>query len=288
VPLDLERRRGFLPVARKLFDGGDIFWPTPFKDRFSRGEAWLDLVQMAAFRDGAVVNGVRLKRGEVCGSLQWFARRWSWTVKAVRWFLKTCEETGRIAARSRARSRARTPSVYLLVNYGVYNSANDEKGTDWGTRTGTIGARLGHNDEEGKKGRSNTARAPRERKPDTAELRLTPPEGPTPPTPAQKLVNRVIEIGLKGRRPDGYAKQVKHANDLLERHTLEDLLAVVEALPGEFPYSQGRTFDVFDVGKLADKVLAKLQASSRTAPSAPAQDPYLTPHQVREIDGASR
>ncbi len=120
------------------------------------------------------------------------------------------------------------------------------------------------------------------------QLRLTPPENRTPPTPAQKLVNRVIEIGLNGRPPDGYAKQAKHANTLLKHHSLQDLLAVVEALPGEFPYNQGETFDVFDVGKRADRVLAKLQPSSRMGTTTPVPDNYLSPAELREIDHAVR
>ncbi len=269
----VDRPSGFLRVARKLFDGGDLFWPTPYKDRFSRGEAWLDLLQMAAFRDGAVVNGVRLNRGEFCGSLRWFAKRWSWSVKEVRGFLNVATRSGKISARTKARTGAQAPSVYVLVNYHIYNTPNGDGGTDKGTEAGTDRARTGHKDEEGKKGRKTTASPPAERK---------------APTPAHELVNHVITVGLNGRRPDGYAKQAKHANTLLKHHSLQDLLAVVEALPGEFPYNQGETSDVFDVGKRADRVLAKLQPSSRTGPTTPVPDNYLSPAELREIDHAVR
>lgn len=91
-----------------------------------------------------------------------------------------------------------------------------------------------------------------------------PPEGDgRKQTPAQQLVNRIITVGLRGQRPAEYGKHCRRAEQLLQHHPLENLLAVVEAMPQEFPFNRGETFDVFDVGKRADKVLAKLRAPDK-------------------------
>ena len=42
--------------------------------------------------------------------------------------------------------------------------------------------------------------------------------------------------------------------------TLAELKQVADALPAGFPFTDGRTFDLFDVGKHADLVLAELHA----------------------------
>lgn len=105
-------------------------------------------------------------------------------------------------------------------------------------------------------------------------------------TPSQQLVNRVIEVGLFGVRPPNYGKQAKRADHLLAEHKLNDLLGAVDTLRGQFPYKDSSdTFDVFDLGKQAHKLVAKRrhQAGQGTAP----HDNYLTPAQLREIEEGS-
>ena len=103
-------------------------------------------------------------------------------------------------------------------------------------------------------------------------------------TPAQQLVNHVIEVGLFGTRPQSYGKQAKRAESLLKDHTLECLISVVNALRARFPYNDGRAFDVFDVGRNVDKVMAELRRSDQL--DSPLGS-YLTPEQLDEIERAA-
>jgi hypothetical protein len=63
---------------------------------------------------------------------------------------------------------------------------------------------------------------------------------------------------MSGHRFADYGKQARRAAQLLGRWSLSDLKAVADALRGRFPFSDGRAFDVFDVGKQVDRVLTDL------------------------------
>ena len=98
-------------------------------------------------------------------------------------------------------------------------------------------------------------------------------------TPPQELVDYVTKVGLFGQRPSDYGKQAKRAKTLLDSYALEDLIAATDALRNRFPFSEGRAFDVFDVGKHADRVLAELSHNGPET-ATPKQDPYFSPAQI--------
>jgi hypothetical protein len=97
-------------------------------------------------------------------------------------------------------------------------------------------------------------------------------------TEAQALTDHVITVGMLGQRfSSDYGKQATRADTLLQCHSLEELKRAADALRSRFPYSDGRAFDVFDLGKNADKVLAELRS--------PAADPAIA-RALRERDRA--
>jgi hypothetical protein len=90
--------KGHVKVARKLF-ATHPFWHE--SREFSRFEAWLDVIQLAAFKDGTyrTVNGVhQLGRGQFIASRRWLARRWNWTEKRVRVWLEQCQNRSMLKA----------------------------------------------------------------------------------------------------------------------------------------------------------------------------------------------
>ena len=139
---------GFIKISRKMFDGHDKFWEE--KRPRTKAEAWIDLIQLANWKNGEmVVNNivVELKRGEFLASLRYLSRRWGWSKNKVRGFLKTCENMGQI----KGRHSSQAGTTYLIVNYSGYQSRKDtpsqEKGQEEGHLKDTQGTPKGQNKE---------------------------------------------------------------------------------------------------------------------------------------------
>ena len=76
---------GWVRIYRQLADH-----PLWTKERFTRGQAWVDLLLMANFTETTAVQGNRpivVKRGQVLTSQVALAGRWRWDRKTVRVFL---------------------------------------------------------------------------------------------------------------------------------------------------------------------------------------------------------
>ena len=124
-----------------MFDGADPLWSE--RRRFSRAEAWIDLLQLAAFRAGPFVTErgtEHLARGEVVASLRYVADRWGWDKNAATRFLEWCEREGQISGHR----QGQCGTVYRIANYDTYQGASGEVGTRNGTRLGTAGQQSGH------------------------------------------------------------------------------------------------------------------------------------------------
>lgn len=118
---------GWIRVWRRLRD--HPFWQE--QRRFSKAEAWVDLLMRANFKDGKVLRGNRwipVRRGQVFATQQELAARWGWDRKTVRAFLKALEADGMIAFET----SKQTDTGYTLItirNYECYQG-RDNNGTD--------------------------------------------------------------------------------------------------------------------------------------------------------------
>ncbi len=140
-------RYGYIKVNRKVFDGYDDYWPN---DRpFSPFEAWLDVIQMAAWKP-VLVNGVRLERGQVLVSVRFLSQRWKWEQTRVHRWLKHAKKCERLVQRSTQQAG----TVYSLVNYDLYQGVPDPSATPSATRSATQVQHL-RNKEEAVKQLSN-------------------------------------------------------------------------------------------------------------------------------------
>lgn len=89
---------GWFAVDRQLL-ASDL-WLT---EKFSRGQAWVDLVGLARFKPGYVrLRGKRidLAVGQIAWSQRQLAQRWQWSEKKVRTFLAELKSDGHIDYRS--------------------------------------------------------------------------------------------------------------------------------------------------------------------------------------------
>jgi len=160
---------GHVKVSRKVFDAvhGDPLWLE--KREFSRWEAWIDVIQLAAWKDSPYHTSsgiVRLRRGEFMASRRYLAKRWNWTEKRVRVWLDFMLDNGRLrtssgptlgpsevsaqqrdssptpasqgpdSAHGGALTRAHSATVYLIVKYDAYQSTESSKGPVRGPQKG--------------------------------------------------------------------------------------------------------------------------------------------------------
>lgn len=142
---------GYITLSRKFFECD--LWRE--KRPRTKAEAWLDLIQLAAFAPHTVttsVGTVALERGELLASLRFLADRWDWSVKQVRRWLATVQRVDRL----RAQREAQAGTVYVIVNYAFYQGADEDEGTAAGIAEGTPRAQQGHKDKKGKKGKKES------------------------------------------------------------------------------------------------------------------------------------
>lgn len=128
------KKWGFILHSRKMYDrdDGDPLWRESRK--FSRWEAWADLIQLAAFADTKVSSDgvtVVVPRGHFVASVRLLAGRWQWGHGRVLRFLSWMKDEARVIPVNG------TPigTLYRLVNYELYQSGGTASGTRNGTAT---------------------------------------------------------------------------------------------------------------------------------------------------------
>ena len=88
---------------------------------FSRGQAWIDLLLLAKFRDGSFINRrgnlVDAKKGHVYRSISSLADRWGWSRKKVDHFFDQLETENMIKVNKK---RASEETSIFIVNYSRY------------------------------------------------------------------------------------------------------------------------------------------------------------------------
>lgn len=94
---------------------------------FSRGQAWVDLIMMATYKDKKMMlDGklVEISCGNIVTSIRKLCSRWGWSNTKVRRFLKMLEDDGMIVQKSDTKK-----TLITLVNYGFYQDSEKEKTT---------------------------------------------------------------------------------------------------------------------------------------------------------------
>ncbi len=136
-------KTGYIQLSRRFFDTEE--WRETRV--FSRADAWLDMIQMAAYKSVIVdvqdtsldrsTDRIELLRGEIFASQRYLAARWNWSATKVRSYLNTlaCNENPRIEflTRKPAKKPANEPlnkptyKIIKLCNYDRYNPIPDDK-----------------------------------------------------------------------------------------------------------------------------------------------------------------
>ena len=117
-------REGYVGIDRNISHSRR--WPRG--RRFSKLEAWIDLLLRARWKAGTVrYQGadILLARGELVTSVRQLATDWRWDRKTVERALNSWVDSGSIKYRKRDRYGTRIS----VVNYGTYNPRGTKKGT---------------------------------------------------------------------------------------------------------------------------------------------------------------
>src|SRR5690606_18123909 len=112
--------QGWIRLHRKIQD----HWLYKEKRKFSRFEAWIDLLMMANHKDNKFLLGnelIEVNRGQLVTSELKLMERWSWGKSKLRDFLKLLEEDGMIVRKS-----DRKKTVITICNYNEYQSFDFE------------------------------------------------------------------------------------------------------------------------------------------------------------------
>jgi hypothetical protein len=88
-------------------------------------------------------------------------------------------------------------------------------------------------------------------------------------TEAQALVAHVVENGLHGVRPANYGNHVKRAQSMLDKAALDYWIEAANGMPLLYAFRDGKAWNVFDLGKNADKALAEWRSKRRSEKKEP-------------------
>jgi uncharacterized phage protein (TIGR02220 family) len=132
--------RGYVKLWRKVRDN-----PLWTSEKFSRGQAWVDLIMLANHKKGFIrKRGIKIEveRGEVGWSERQLAERWQWSRGKVRRFLiDLCLGDFPEITRKTIPQKKFVTSLIVINNYDLYQSdgpQTDRKRTANGTRTRMI------------------------------------------------------------------------------------------------------------------------------------------------------
>lgn len=115
--------QGFIKLHRKIKD----HWLYLEKRKFSRYEAWIDLLMMASHKENKFVHGnelLEVKRGQFITSIRKLGDRWCWSNTKVSSFLDLLKSDGMIDYKKDTKK-----TVVTIVNYGIYHGDEKEKKT---------------------------------------------------------------------------------------------------------------------------------------------------------------
>lgn len=113
-------QQGFIKLQRKIQD----HWIYQEKRKFSRYEAWLDLLMMANHKDNKFLLGnqlIEVKKGSLITSELKLMEKWDWGKAKLRAFLEMLENDGMIVKES-----DRKKTTITICNYCVYHDYENE------------------------------------------------------------------------------------------------------------------------------------------------------------------
>lgn len=147
-----ENGNNWIKLNRSIMD----HWLWTFGEIFSRGQAFIDLLLMAAYADHPVMSQgkkIDLKRGSMVTSIRYLSDRWRWSKDKTMHFLNDLAADGTIKKVSDTKR-----TVLTIVNYDKYQGFVTSERTQNGHKTDAERTQNGQTKErkESKRNISNT------------------------------------------------------------------------------------------------------------------------------------
>lgn len=119
---------GWIKIDRQLKD--HWIWTG---EKFTRGQAWVDLLMLANWEDATIVfNGqvTGVERGQLMTTIGFLAKRWMWSENKVRRFMADLRAEGMVRTNGRPNGRANGRANGTLVTIEKYAFFQDGRRTD--------------------------------------------------------------------------------------------------------------------------------------------------------------
>ena len=111
---------GYVSVYRSVLS--DDFWVS---EKFTRGQAWIDLLLLAKYKDGFFYNrGIKVdyRRGDVTEGIINLAKRWKWSRNKVQKFINDLEKEGQIG-----QQKSNVITLISISNYNIYQKKDNKR-----------------------------------------------------------------------------------------------------------------------------------------------------------------
>lgn len=121
--------KGWIKLYRQLQE-----CPMWYSERFSKGQAWVDLLLLANHKDKKILfNGemIVIKRGQYLTSMVKLAEKWKWNRKTVSSYLNVLEKDKMITKLS-----DNSKTLITIENYEIYQCTDEEYGQPIGQPIG--------------------------------------------------------------------------------------------------------------------------------------------------------
>jgi len=122
---------GWIRLYRNIRDN-----PMWKKKPFSKGQAWVDLLLRANYKEGKVMVGnkiITVLAGQVFTSQVKLADNWGWSRCKVQQFLDLLFDSDQVVCENQALKKARLYSLLTITNYRLYQSTDNEIGSQIGS-----------------------------------------------------------------------------------------------------------------------------------------------------------
>jgi hypothetical protein len=127
--------KGYVKIHRELLEH-----PIWTSEKFTRGQAWADLILKANAKPGWLrKRGVRIdyERGDVAYSIKELSRQWDWSESKTRRFLNELEDDGMVTLK-----KTNVSCTITLVNYDMWQS------DEWQMRRGDYSSNGAQSNEQ--------------------------------------------------------------------------------------------------------------------------------------------
>lgn len=110
---------GYIKLFREI--SGNKFWS---KKPYSEGQAWVDLLLMANYKQGQFIHRgitITVERGQLGRSMVGLGEKWGWSAKKVKRFLGDLKTAEQIAYQTN-----NATTLITITNYEVYQGNGEE------------------------------------------------------------------------------------------------------------------------------------------------------------------